>query len=98
MMLRFKGIIDELPQLKKYWTHMFQNKSIPVVGEYQSKVLTFSRMRNEIFSPLDNTNRETSDMIGDMTVTSAKALLTNIRDKKIHGGVSVKCWGQILMG
>ena len=32
--------MDELPSFKKYWTHMFQNKSMPVVGECQSKVLT----------------------------------------------------------
>ena len=35
MMLIFKGIMDELPQFKKYWAHMFQNKSMPVVGECQ---------------------------------------------------------------
>ena len=33
-----QGIMDELPPFEKYWTHMFQNKSIPVVGECQSKV------------------------------------------------------------
>ena len=39
IMLIFQGIIDELPPLEKYGTHMFQNKSMPVVGEYQSRAL-----------------------------------------------------------
>ena len=32
MMLIFQGIINEFPPFEKYWTHMFQNSSMPVVG------------------------------------------------------------------
>ena len=32
MMGIFQGIIDEITPFEKYWTHMFQNKSMPVVG------------------------------------------------------------------
>ena len=28
-----QGIMNELPPSEKYWTHIFQNNSIPVVGE-----------------------------------------------------------------
>ena len=38
MMGMFQGIIVEIPPFEKYWTHMFQNKSMPLVGEFQSKV------------------------------------------------------------
>ena len=51
MMIIFQGIMDELPPFEKYWTNMFQNKYMPVVGECQSKVFPFYRMRNEIFLP-----------------------------------------------
>ena len=44
MILIFQGIMDEINQFEKYWTHMFRNKSMPVVGECQSKVFPFSRM------------------------------------------------------
>ena len=50
MMLIFQGIMDELPQFEKYWTHMFQNKSMHVVAECQTKVFSFSRMHNELLS------------------------------------------------
>ena len=53
-----------------------------VVGECQSKVLPFSRLQNELFSLEEDTNKETYDMIGDMAVTVAKALLANILDEK----------------
>ena len=81
-MLIFKGIMDKLPQFKKYWNHMFQNKSMPVVGECQSKFLTFTRLCNELLSPEYETNKETSTMIGEMAVTAAKALLSETRDEK----------------
>ena len=32
MMLIFQEIINELPPFEKYWTYMFQNNSMPVVG------------------------------------------------------------------
>ena len=38
MMLIFQGITDDLPPFEKYWTHMFQNKSMPVVDECQIKI------------------------------------------------------------
>ena len=40
-MFIFQGIMDDLPPFEKYRTHMFQNKSIRVVGECQSKVIHF---------------------------------------------------------
>ena len=82
MMGILQGIMDEIPPFEKYRTHTFQNRSMPVVGEYQSKVFTFYRLRNEIFSPEEYTNKETSATIGDMVVTSAKVLLAKIRDEK----------------
>ena len=50
MMVIFQGIMDKLPPFEKYWSHMFQNKSMPVVGEFQSKVLQFSILGNDIIS------------------------------------------------
>ena len=70
---------------------MFQNKSMPVVGKCQSKVFTFDRLQNELLSPENNTNKYTSVMIGEILVTADKALLAEIRDKKIHGKAYVKC-------
>ena len=62
---------------------MFQNKSMSVVGECQSKFLPLSRLQNEIFLSEDNTNKETSTMVEDMEVTAFNALLANIQDEKI---------------
>ena len=82
IMLIFQGIMDELPPFEKYWTHMFQNKSMPIFGDCQSKVLPFSRLLDELFSPEDDTNKDKYAMIGEMTVTSAKALISEIRNEK----------------
>ena len=38
-MVILQGIMDELPPFEKYWTHMFENKSMHVVDECQSKGL-----------------------------------------------------------
>ena len=42
MMLIFQGIMDELPPFEKYWNYIFQNKSIPVIGECQSLTLLYN--------------------------------------------------------
>ena len=39
MIVIFQGIMDELPTFEKYWNYIFQNKSIPVIGECQSLTL-----------------------------------------------------------
>ena len=57
MMSISQGIMDDLPPFEKYWTHMFQNKSTPAVGECQSKVLSFYRMCNELLSTEDDTKK-----------------------------------------
>ena len=49
MKVILQGIIDEITPFEKYWTHMFQNKSLSVVGECQSKVLPFTRLHSKLF-------------------------------------------------
>ena len=68
----------ELTPFEKYWTHMFQDNFLPVVGEFQGKVFPFNRLKNEIFSTEDDTNKAASSMIGEMTVTADNALLADI--------------------
>ena len=79
MMLIFQWIMDELPPFEKYWTHIFQKKSMLVIGECKSKVLPFNILCNEIFSPEEDTNKDTCTIL---VVTAAKALLANIWDEK----------------
>ena len=78
----FQGIKDELHPFEKYWTNMFQNKSMHVICDCQSKLLPFAILRDKLFLTEDNTNKYTYSMIGGVEVTSAKALLVNIRDLK----------------
>ena len=91
LMFILQGIMDEIPPFEKYWIHMFQNKSTPVVRECQSKVLKLDRLGNEIFSPEDNKNKETYTTIGEMDIAADNALLAEIWYKKSYGGASVKC-------
>ena len=81
MMLMFQGIINELYPFEKYWTHMLKNKSMPVFGVCPSKFFIFARLRNELFSSEDDTNKYTSDMIGGIKVAADKALVYEIRDE-----------------
>ena len=59
---------------------------MPVVREFKSKVFPFTRLRNELLSSEDDTNKEISDTIGDMSVTAAKSMLAKILDEKIRSG------------
>ena len=89
-MLIIQGIMYELPPFEKYWTHMFQNKYMPVVGECQCEVLPFSRLRNELFSPEEDTNKYKYAMIGGVAVTAAKVLLADILDEQ-HPSTVASC-------
>ena len=55
---------------------------MPVVGECQIFFFPFGKLRNEIFSPEHDTNKDTSFIIGEMVVTAAAAPLAEIRDEK----------------
>ena len=59
---------------------MFQKRSMPVVCEFQIKLFPFSKLRNELLSSEEDTNKETCTMIGDIVVTAAKALLVDVQD------------------
>ena len=50
-----------------------------VIGECKSKVLPFNILCNEIFSPEEDTNKDTCTIL---VVTAAKALLSEIWDEK----------------
>ena len=57
MIVLCQGIMDDLPPFEIYCTHMFQNKSMPVFGDFQSKVFPFARLCNVIFSPEYDTKK-----------------------------------------
>ena len=77
---------------------MFQNKSMPVVGECQSKVFPFAILHNELFSPDCNTNKDTYAMIGEMAVTADKALLSKIWDGKNPRQIIYQVLGEDYVG
>ena len=80
IMVIFQEIMDELTTFEKYWTHMFQNKSMPIVGDCHSNVFPFSRLLNDLLSPEDNKNNKIYSMIREIAVTSSKALVAEIGD------------------
>ena len=63
---------------------MLQNKSMPISGECQSDIFSFAILYNEFFLSEEDRNKETFDMIREMEVTEAMALLAEIWDEKSH--------------
>ena len=63
MMIIFQGIMDKLPPFEKYWSHMFQNKSMHFVSECQSNVFPFDILCDELLSTEYDTEKEKSPII-----------------------------------
>ena len=69
-----------------------------IVGECHGTVFPYAKLWNELLSPEYNIDKDTSAMVGEMYIIAAKALLAKIQYEKKHGGASVKCWWQIMLG
>ena len=80
MMGIFDELIDELPPLKEYMNYIFDTKRTAVVASSKQKVVPFSMLRAELFSPQSETNVDTSGTAADLGAIAASALLDELRD------------------
>ena len=98
MILIFQGIMDELPPFEKYWTHMLQNKSMPVMV---SVIVSFYRsldwsMRSSLYR--ETQKKRHLPWLGRLRLQQIRCCFPRSRMKQIRGAASVKCWRQIVLG
>ena len=83
MMNIFKEYIDELPPFKKYWDFMFNKKQMAVVSRKSgAKVLHLTKLRDELFSPKNKTNKSADDRVIELAKVGESQMVTELEDPK----------------
>ena len=62
MMATFEELYEELNPFQEYRDHVYAERKTCVVGSNKVKVIPLKLLRDERFSPEDDTNKETSAM------------------------------------
>ena len=81
MMLIFDELACELPPFKKYLSYMYETKQMSLVGSPISSH-QFMCLRNELFSPNDGDNIDSTTMAVELGELAASTILIELRDPK----------------
>ena len=80
MMGIFDTFKNEIPKLNDFLDYKYNKYSAKVVGDSKECVLPYAMLRNELFSPRLDTNRETNSFAEIIGRVAAEAMLSELRD------------------
>ena len=81
MMGLFKEVVDEIPPFKEYLEHMYEKRKMPTVVGSNTKEVHLALLRDELFYPTIEDNQDSTDLVKELAVVSAKAYLDELRNK-----------------
>mmetsp|Transcript_13403 Transcript_13403/g.29103 ORF Transcript_13403/g.29103 Transcript_13403/m.29103 type:complete len:910 (+) Transcript_13403:516-3245(+) len=95
----FDKLVNKLPPLSLYLTHMYEVKAMAVIGG-GDKAFPFSALRAELFSPSSQTNKDSTVIATSLASVAAASILSELRDEKkatasyLSSLEGVFSWGQ----
>ena len=74
---------DELPPLKQYLTHIFEEKTTRYFACPASapKAVPMNEIRRELFFPTDQDNKDSTPMLEELAAVASQAWITELTDK-----------------
>ena len=81
MMLTFKEIVQELPEFKAFLVYEIQNKKTEFVIKSQTKAFPLKKLVEELFSPQDHNNKDSTTMLETLGTIVVKAMIKQLVDK-----------------
>ena len=75
MMGIFVELHDELPPFKEFWEHKFEKQRMSVVQHTSTKVVHLARLRDELFAPVVEDNKNTGDVVETLAGIMSESLL-----------------------
>ena len=81
MMFIFQDIVQEIPEFKAFLVYEFQNKNTEFVVKSQTKAFPLKKMVEEIFSPQDRDNKDSTTMLETIGTIEFKATTKELEDK-----------------
>ena len=59
----FVELLNELPQFKGFWQHKFEKQGMSVLQQAGTKVVHLARLRDGLFAPVVEDNKNTGDIV-----------------------------------
>ena len=81
MMGLFKEVVDEIPPFEEYLKHMYEKRKMPTVVGSSTKEVHLALLRDELFYPTIEDNQDSTDLVKELAVVSAKAYLDELRNE-----------------
>ena len=81
MMGMFEELAEELPEFKDYLTHQFENKQSEFIAKSGTKSTTWKMLIEELFSPQDEDNKNSTHMLKKVAASAIKAMIDEMEDE-----------------
>lgn len=82
MMHIFDEFAEELPPFKEYLQKMFEEKTSNYVVKREDKALPYKMLLEELFSPTDSDNKDSTPVLEEVAKIGVAALQRELEDKK----------------
>ncbi|KAL7546176.1 hypothetical protein ACHAWF_015185 [Thalassiosira exigua] len=91
MMELYSELADELPEFRDYLSKQFEDSTSHIVETSRTKAVPLSRLLDELFSPCDVDNQESTEMLEKVAAVGIEAMKKELLDetKATHKYLSV---------
>ena len=80
MMGLFVNLHDELPPFGKFWEHSFEKRRMKIVSQTGTKVVHLALLRDELFHPIREDNRNCEGIVKNLADVAVEAFLIELRN------------------
>ena len=80
MMAIFVDLHNDLPPFKEFWQNKFEKQRMSVVQQTGTKVVHLARLRDELFAPVVEDNKNTGDIVETLAGIVSESFLRELRD------------------
>lgn len=81
MMNIFDDIANEIPEFKEFLEYEFKNKKTEFISASQTKSVPYSKLIDELFSPKDDDNKDSTEILETVAKLGIDAMLCELEDE-----------------
>ena len=82
MMNVFDEIASELPEFKEFLQYEFEKKKTEFIASSSTKSVPYSKLIDELFSPKDDDNKDSTEILEKVALLAIEAVLCELEDEK----------------
>ena len=81
MINMFDDIANEIPEFKDFLEYEFKNKKTEFISASQTKLVPYSKLIDELFSPKDDDNKDSTEILETVAKLGIEAMLCELEDE-----------------